>query len=94
MRPSKENPLGVPYPGITWAEDDQPNWVGYLVNDLTPGHDLIVYDYAVGGARVDGVVNQIEKRFIPDIGNRPTWAEWSSDDSLFGKELLGCPSGY
>ena len=92
VRPSKKSPLGVPYPGSTWAEDDKPNWVGYLVNDLTPGHDLVVYDYAIGGNRVDGVVNQIENRFISDIGTRPKWANWSSEDTLFGKGLVGCAS--
>ncbi|KAK7685612.1 hypothetical protein QCA50_011479 [Cerrena zonata] len=83
LRPSDKHPLGVPYPGVTWAEDDAPNWVGYLLKEFTPGHEFLVYDYAIGGHRVDGVVHQIQNRFIPDIGDKPDGARWSSDDTLF-----------
>lgn len=59
--------------------------MGYLLTEFTPGHDFLVYDYAIGGHRVDGVVYQVQNRFIPDIGEKPEGVKWSADDSLFGE---------
>ncbi|CAL1704184.1 unnamed protein product [Somion occarium] len=83
LHPSEEHPLGVVFPGYSWAEDHKPNWVGYLITEFAPGHAMLVYDYAVGGDRVNGVVSQIQRHFIPKVGQKPDWAPWSSDDTLF-----------
>ncbi|CAL1704676.1 unnamed protein product [Somion occarium] len=83
LHPSEEHPLGVVFSGYNWAEDNKPNWVGYLITEFAPGHNILVYDYAVGGDRVDGVVSQIQRHFIPTVGQKPDWAPWSSGDTLF-----------
>ncbi|CAL1704183.1 unnamed protein product [Somion occarium] len=51
LHPSEEHPLGVVFPGYSWAEDHKPNW--------------------------------IQRHFIPKVGQKPDWAPWSSDDTLF-----------
>jgi len=92
-------PLGVPFPGSTWNEPDLPNWVGHLITKyfprsrFTPGdveqdavymkRPLLVYDYAKGGDTVTGVRHQIQSKFLPNVGQKPDWASWSSDKSLF-----------
>ncbi|GLB34892.1 hypothetical protein LshimejAT787_0204570 [Lyophyllum shimeji] len=92
-------PLGVPFPGSTWNEPDLPNWVGHLVTKYFPRprfipagveqdaayleRPLLVYDYAKGGDTVTGVRRQIQSRFLPSVGQKPDWASWSSDNSLF-----------
>ncbi|KAK7691521.1 hypothetical protein QCA50_004920 [Cerrena zonata] len=83
--PSEEHPLGIAYPGVTYAEPDQPNWVGYLATEFSPapGHPLVVFDYAVGGQTVEGVASQIKDQFMDHIADRPEWAQWSSSDTLF-----------
>jgi len=42
-----------------------------------------VYNYAVGGATVDGVQQQIKRQFLPHAGQSPEWAPWTSKDALF-----------
>ncbi|KAI0077245.1 hypothetical protein K474DRAFT_1707544 [Panus rudis PR-1116 ss-1] len=81
--PTERHPLGLPYPGITWAENDKPNWVGYFVKEFNKDRSLLVYDYAVGGDVVRNMVNRVDRLFIPKIGNRPDFAPWTPDDSLF-----------
>lgn len=83
--PTKEEPLGVEYPGSTYAEWGKPNWVGYLVKQFSSGQDILVYDYAIGGQLVNGVINQIDKFFLPFAGNKPDWAPWTESDALFGE---------
>ncbi|KAH9843044.1 uncharacterized protein C8Q71DRAFT_233062 [Rhodofomes roseus] len=80
--PTLENPLGVEFPGYTWAEPGKANWVGHLITEhaLSP---MLVYDYALGGDRVDGVRRQIERGFIPHLAPRPHWAPWTEQDTLF-----------
>ncbi|KZT70157.1 carbohydrate esterase family 16 protein [Daedalea quercina L-15889] len=80
--PTLENPLGVDFPGHTFAEPGKPNWVGHLITEhaLSP---ILVYDYGLGGDRVDGVQRQIEKDFIPNLAPRPSWAPWTEQDTLF-----------
>lgn len=34
--PSAINPLGAPWPGQTYNEDDKPNWVGHLITKYCP----------------------------------------------------------
>ena len=92
-RPSPENPLGVPFPGRTFAGPGRPNWVGHLITKYMPPKSVLVYDYAVGGADVWGIRRQIMREFIPEVGKKPDWAPWSSDDSLFGESKTSvCPS--
>ncbi|RPD55355.1 hypothetical protein L226DRAFT_468947 [Lentinus tigrinus ALCF2SS1-7] len=85
--PTSENPLGVDFPGITYCEPGKPNWVGHLVLQVNAGRDntnaLLVYDYAIGGDRVDGVGRQIREQFLPTLAPKPKWAPWTSSDTLF-----------
>lgn len=46
---------------------------------------LLVYDYAVGGATVSGVIDQINRHFIRGIGAKLSSTPWTPDDSLFGQ---------
>lgn len=36
-RPSAIQPLGMPFPGITYNEPELPNWVGHLLTSYVPG---------------------------------------------------------
>ncbi|KAI0636958.1 hypothetical protein C8Q77DRAFT_1095319 [Trametes polyzona] len=81
--PTDEAPLGIEYPGVTWAEPAMPNWVGYLITEYSPYTKLLVYDYAMGGDNVAGVRKQIQVNFLPRVGEKPGWAPWSAEDSLF-----------
>lgn len=44
-----------------------------------------MFDYGKGGQTVEGVVKQIKDEFIPQLGEKPEWAKWSSADTLFGE---------
>lgn len=48
---------------------------------------ILVYDYAVGGATIDGVKVQVEMFFLGQagVGTNPDWARWSSEETLFGE---------
>ncbi|KAI0670369.1 hypothetical protein C8Q78DRAFT_1035867 [Trametes maxima] len=81
--PSDDAPLGIEFPGVTWAEPAMPNWVGYLITEYSPYTKLLVYDYAVGGESVQGVRKQVQVNFLPRVGEKPSWAPWSAGDSLF-----------
>jgi len=82
--PTYDQPLGIEFPGYTSAEADEPNWVGHLITNYSPSEDqLLVYDYAVGGARVQGVRNQIQVMFMMKIAEKPYWAPWTGADTLF-----------
>ena len=87
--PTDETPLGIEYPGVTWAEPAMPNWVGYLITEYSPYTRLLVYDYAVGGDAVAGVRKQVQVNFLPRVGEKPSWASWSAEDSLFGNFTYG-----
>ncbi|KAI0780920.1 hypothetical protein BD413DRAFT_15510 [Trametes elegans] len=80
--PSDETPLGIEFPGVTWAEPAMPNWVGYLITEYTHTK-LLVYDYAIGGDAVHGVRKQVQVNFLPRMGEKPDWAPWGAEDSLF-----------
>lgn len=86
--PTPEEPLGVEYPGNTFAEWNKPNWVGYLIKAFAPEHQILVYDFAVGGQLSNGVINQIDRGFLRHAGKKPDWAPWNADDTLFGKTPL------
>ena len=46
--------------------------------------DLLTYDYAVGGDRVENLEQQVGRGF-ETIRRKPDWAPWLMGDSLFGK---------
>lgn len=46
--------------------------------------DLLVYNYAVGGDDVRALERQVKDRFLPHVGKGPDWAQWKSDNTLFG----------
>jgi hypothetical protein len=69
---------------MTYTERGTPNWVGHLVTKYAGHREMVAYCYAVGGAMVDGVKMQIEKRFLPEVGKKPYWARWKATDTLFG----------
>ncbi|KAJ3562000.1 hypothetical protein NP233_g9845 [Leucocoprinus birnbaumii] len=97
--PSTDNPLGVTYPGVPWTENGKPNWIGHLITKYCPhprydpdeeeqredyrNHPLLVYNYARGGDRVTGVATQIRRLFLPKVGQKPTWAPWDANSTLF-----------
>ncbi|EKM55345.1 carbohydrate esterase family 16 protein [Phanerochaete carnosa HHB-10118-sp] len=97
-RPTVDQPLGVPFPGSTWAEPEKANWVGHLVTRFEDQTRLVVYDFAKGGDTTEGVERQIKQEFLPNLvddtekgllqGNldkelRTSDAVWNSDDTLF-----------
>ena len=85
--PTPQEPLGVPFPGHTWASinSDDPNWVGHIVNMvLDERRDFLVFDYAIGGDRVENLEYQVNRGF-QTIRDRPNWAPWTAEDSLFGQ---------
>jgi hypothetical protein len=77
--------LGIDYPGLTYNEPDLPNWVGHFVTEYSPNPELLVYDYAVGGATVLDVQRQILNQFLKHVGPKPEWAPWTAEDTLFGE---------
>jgi len=87
--PVSERPLGVEFPGETFAEPGKPNWVGHLVTKYAPRRDMLAYCYAIGGARVGGVNTQIRDTFPLQVGLvlKSDWApsHWYPTDTLFGK---------
>lgn len=88
--PTREEPLGVPFPGRTFTETGNlMNWVGYLVeNRIAADQPVLVYDYAVGGHRVVDVAGQIHDQFMPIVGQKPDWAPWKSGNTLFSESIL------
>ncbi|PIL24007.1 hypothetical protein GSI_13758 [Ganoderma sinense ZZ0214-1] len=60
-----------------------PNWVGYLITEYSPDNRFLVYDYAVGGDSVLGVRTQVQVNFLPRVGEKPSWAPWNAEDTLF-----------
>ncbi|KAI0798000.1 hypothetical protein C8Q75DRAFT_29356 [Abortiporus biennis] len=83
LHPTVEMPLGVDFPGLTYNEPSLPNWVGYLITKYVSDHQILVFDYAVGGSTVSGVKTRIERFFVPKLGNHPTHAPWEGIDTLF-----------
>ncbi|KAI0050206.1 carbohydrate esterase family 16 protein [Auriscalpium vulgare] len=82
--PTSSRPLGVPFPGTPLTEAGKPNWVGHLVTTYAHGRsNMLVYDYAVRGDTVPGVVKQISECFLPSVGRKPSWAPWKPGDTLF-----------
>jgi hypothetical protein len=86
--PSDDEPLGIEFPGSTYTEPDEPNWVGHLITNYPPTNQLLVYDYAQGGARVAQVKNQIQVMFKLQISQKPAWAPWTAENALFSELRL------
>ncbi|KAH9935010.1 SGNH hydrolase-type esterase domain-containing protein [Fomitopsis serialis] len=80
--PTEENPLGVEFPGTTWAEEGEPNWVGHLITNYPPA-PLLVYDLAHGGDTIAGVRAQVERGFLRQLVDKPYWCQWNANDTLF-----------
>ncbi|KAF8591063.1 carbohydrate esterase family 16 protein [Ramaria rubella] len=75
--PGELEPLGIPYPGNTFA--DGPNWVGYLATT----YSLIAFDYARGGEKTTNLNHHLENHFLPQLGDKPEYAPWTKENSLF-----------
>lgn len=53
----------------------------------------IVYNYAVGGHRIDGVARQVADQFLADGPGDPySSVRWNAAKSLFGKSNVRYPS--
>ncbi|KZS92110.1 hypothetical protein SISNIDRAFT_474841 [Sistotremastrum niveocremeum HHB9708] len=77
---TEDNPLGVEWPGNPFCETNQPNWVGYIARDRKESDNpLLVFDYAVGGHTVQGVINQVNDYFTPNQES----IQWYPNDTLF-----------
>jgi len=87
LHPTKEQPLGVEFPGVAFAEPGTPNWVGHLVTKYAPRGEMLAYCYAVGGAMVDGVNNQIRNVFPLEVGkdlkSERAPRDWDPTNTLF-----------
>ncbi|QRV82804.1 carbohydrate esterase family 16 protein [Ceratobasidium sp. AG-Ba] len=80
--PTPENPIGVPWPGLTSVGPLQPNWVGYMTNGFNVSN-LLAFDYAIAGNNVTGFTNQIQSEFMPTAGQKPATSPWTADNSVF-----------
>lgn len=78
--PTIKNPLGVTYPGVTYAEPGKPNWVGHLIKSRST---KLVYDYARGSDFVSSLERQIIYQFLPNVARKPSSAPWEPHDTLF-----------
>lgn len=83
LDPNDEEPLGVPFPGITTCEPGTPNWVGHLVTEYAP-NPILVFNYAISGSTVPDVTLQIERYFLSDsTGPSKRGIPWTAENSLF-----------
>ncbi|KAJ7743041.1 SGNH hydrolase-type esterase domain-containing protein [Mycena maculata] len=89
--PTKVDRKSVPFQGLTYADEDGTNWVGYLLTQHDPHPDLLVHDYAVGGARVPAlgrggaVETQVNTNFLEGyaMAATPEGLPWDAVYSLF-----------
>jgi hypothetical protein len=44
---------------------------------------ILTYDYAVSGSIVQNATDQIQQEFLPYLGKQPSWAPWTSNNSVF-----------
>lgn len=82
LEPTDEEPLGVPFPGITSTEPGTPNWVGHFVTEYAFS-PLLVYNYATLGSAIPDVTLQIDKYFLGDSGPSSKGVPWTAENSLF-----------
>ncbi|KAG8945383.1 hypothetical protein FRC04_000833 [Tulasnella sp. 424] len=87
-QPTKERPLGVEYPGTTWTEQNEANWVGHLINQYTHSNP-VVYNYAVGGHTLKGYAQQILRGFLDGPGQEDSGVGWTAENSLFLSSIGG-----
>ncbi|GJE87151.1 carbohydrate esterase family 16 protein [Phanerochaete sordida] len=84
FKPTADEPLGVPFPGTTWNERGEPNWVGHLaLKRRAAGNPLLVYDYAIGGQDLQGFSHQVKMLYVKSLAPKPEWAQWTAQDTLF-----------
>ncbi|KAJ6493449.1 hypothetical protein C8R45DRAFT_989808 [Mycena sanguinolenta] len=87
--PQKIDRKTVPYKSLTYADLDGTNWVGYLLMQHSPHPDLLVHDYAYGGARVPAlgsipaVEKQVNQYFLEGYAMDRAVLPWNAADSLF-----------
>ncbi|KAF8212645.1 hypothetical protein K438DRAFT_1544884, partial [Mycena galopus ATCC 62051] len=89
--PKKIDRKTVPYKSLTYADIDGTNWVGYLLMQHSPHPDLLVHDYAAGGARVPAlgfgpaVETQVNQNFLEGYAMERSDESlpWDAADSLF-----------
>ena len=92
-QPTPTNPLGNPtYPGYTASNG--PNWVDYLTVKYNESV-VLTYNLAYGGATIDSdlvapykptvssVAEQIENEWFPVYARKPSFAPWTSRNTLF-----------
>ncbi|KAI0345169.1 hypothetical protein BDW22DRAFT_1343459 [Trametopsis cervina] len=77
--PTKNKRLGIEFPGNTWNEPDEPNWIGHLLSKPGMNPDMLVYDYALGGQTVDDMRTQVSD-FRRQFSST---APWNGTNSLF-----------
>lgn len=59
--------------------------IGHLISKYISSTP-VVYNYAVGGKTVDGVVNQVSNQFLTKgPGDEYSAVHWDGEKSLFGK---------
>ncbi|KAF8473216.1 hypothetical protein BDZ91DRAFT_770487 [Kalaharituber pfeilii] len=88
--PTVGNPMGNPT-RRRWTAANGPIWVGYLTIKYNAS-TLLTCNMAYGGATIvsalvapwrSDVLDQIERLFIPILGDKPDFAPWKSRNSLF-----------
>jgi len=80
--PTLKSPLGVTFPGVTYAEPGKPNWVGHLLKSRPP-ETILAYDYARGSDFVSSLERQIIYQYLPNVARKPSSALWDPYDTLF-----------
>ncbi|CAL3970348.1 unnamed protein product [Diplocarpon coronariae] len=91
-KPSASNPIGnPPFPGYTTSGGN--NWLTFV--SKTPSPSLLAYNFAYGGATTSAeliapfeptvlsLIDQVSL-FTSNLAPPPTYASWTSADSLFG----------
>jgi hypothetical protein len=56
--------------------------VDYLITEYNQSL-VLAHDFAVSGDTVHGVEVQVNEKFLPYAGQKPDWANWTAQDSLF-----------
>lgn len=48
---------------------------------------IFVYNFAENGAELSWLDRQVDEHFLPNAGQHPEWAPWTSSNSLFSMSL-------
>ncbi|KAG5728039.1 Thermolabile hemolysin [Termitomyces sp. T112] len=94
-----QDPLGLPFPGLTWNEEGLANWVGHLLTKYVPRPSFIAGKDATQDPEYlknpllvynyaiggDNItgVQRQINRFFLSVGQKPAWAPWTPCNSLF-----------